>query len=75
MEVSKVHEKLAGKELFNGREAEIPGETDRPRIRAEKGQWRNKLTSRKEMLKYLQSGERYWYSDDWYGSERRKSKA
>ena len=37
--------------------------------------WRNKLQSREDMLKYLQSGERYWYSDDWYGSEKRRTPA
>ena len=37
--------------------------------------WRAKLTSRQDQLKYLKSGERYWYSDDWYGSERRRDPA
>ena len=39
------------------------------------GKWRQKLETREEKLRYLQSGERYWYSDDWYGSERRKTPA
>ena len=37
--------------------------------------WRGKLTSRDQKLKYLQTGERYWYSQDWYGSERRREPA
>ena len=37
--------------------------------------WRAKLRSRGEMLRYLRTGERYWYSGDWYGSERRRTKA
>ena len=37
--------------------------------------WRKKLRSREEMLGYLKTACRYWYSDDWYGSERRKTKA
>jgi len=41
----------------------------------ELGKWRQKLDSRDEKLKYLQSGERYWYSKDWFGSERRKNPA
>jgi len=41
----------------------------------ELGKWRQKLGSREEKLKYLRSGERYWYSRDWYGSERRKNPA
>ena len=39
------------------------------------GLWRQKLESRQDKLNYLKSGERYWYSDDWYGSERRKNPA
>ena len=41
----------------------------------EMGKWRQKLDSREEKMKYLQSGERYWYSEDWYGSEKRKNPA
>jgi hypothetical protein len=41
----------------------------------EAGRWRQKLDSRAEKLKYLQSGERYWYNKEWYGSERRKNPA
>lgn len=39
------------------------------------GKWRYKLASREEKLKYLQNGERYWYSKDWFGSEKRKTPA
>jgi hypothetical protein len=41
----------------------------------EMGRWRQKLDTRQAKLKYLQTGERYWYSDDWYGSEKRKNPA
>jgi len=41
----------------------------------EMGQWRQKLSSREEKLKYLENGERYWYGKDWYGSEKRKNPA
>jgi hypothetical protein len=41
----------------------------------ELGKWRQKLERREEKLKYLQSGERYWFGKDWYGSEKRKSPA
>jgi hypothetical protein len=41
----------------------------------EMGRWRQKLGSREEMLKYLETGERYWFSQDWYGSEKRKNPA
>jgi hypothetical protein len=39
------------------------------------GRWRQKLENRDEKLKDLKSGERYWYSDDWFGSEKRKKPA
>ncbi len=39
------------------------------------GKWRQKLDSREEKLKYLRNGERYFYSDEWFGSEKRKNPA
>jgi hypothetical protein len=39
------------------------------------GLWRQKMETREERIKYLKNGERYWYSDDWYGSEKRKNPA
>lgn len=41
----------------------------------DEGKWRTKLSGREEQLKYLKTGERYWYSDDWFGSEKRKTPA
>ncbi len=39
------------------------------------GRWRQKLESREEKLKYLETGERYWYGKEWFGSEKRKNPA
>jgi hypothetical protein len=39
------------------------------------GRWREKLSTREEKLKYLETGERYWYGKEWYGSEKRKKPA
>jgi hypothetical protein len=41
----------------------------------EVGKWRQKLENREEKIKYLKNGERYWYSTDWFGSEKRKKPA
>jgi hypothetical protein len=41
----------------------------------EAGRWRQKLASREDKIRYLKSGERYWFSDDWFGSEKRKNPA
>jgi hypothetical protein len=44
---------------------------------ADMGKWRQKLASRPEKLKYLQTGERYFYgpSGEGFGSEKRKNPA
>ena len=39
------------------------------------GQWRQKLENRADKLKYLENGERYWYGQEWFGSEKRKNPA
>ncbi len=39
------------------------------------GRWRQKLRNREEKLKYLETGERYWYGKEWFGSEKRKTPA
>jgi hypothetical protein len=59
------------------RDSSILGETYEPGKPEgeEMGKWRQKLASREEKIKYLQTGERYWYSSDWYGSEKRKKPA
>jgi hypothetical protein len=41
----------------------------------EMGKWRQKLGERAEKLKYLSTAERYWYGEDWFGSEKRKTPA
>jgi hypothetical protein len=58
-------------------EVEVLGETfEEGRPEGEDlGKWRQKLTSREERIKYLQNGERYWFSEEWFGSERRKTPA
>ena len=58
-------------------EVEVLGETfeeGKPED-IELGKWRYKLDTREEKLKYLESGERYWYGKEWYGSEKRKNPA
>lgn len=41
----------------------------------EPDKWRHKLKGRGWMMKYLTTGERYWYAEEGFGSERRKTKA
>ena len=80
----KSHEKREGTEgeyqyeekaSFDGKKLRVLGPT------FEKGQpekaenWRQKLRNREEKLDYLKTGERYWFSGDWFGSEKRKTPA
>ena len=55
-----------------------PGEIIEPEFEegkpCEPDKWRSKLPDRERRLKYLETGERYWYGES-FGSERRKSKA
>jgi len=69
MEYKVENKKAPGRE-----EVEILGATfdDGKPEGKELGQWRQKLRNRQEKLKYLQTGERYWYGKEEYGSEKRK---
>lgn len=66
---------LEEKELFSGERMKVIGPDYEPGIPEQPHQWRKKIPRRQDMLKYLQSGERYWFSKDWYGSEKRKTPA
>ena len=58
-------------------EVEVLGETfeeGKPEDN-ELGKWRQKVETRADKLKYLETGERYWYGKEWYGSEKRKNPA
>jgi hypothetical protein len=63
------------KTCFDGKKVKVLGPT------FEKGQpdqpenWRGKLKNRDDQLNYLKSGERYWFNDEWVGSEKRKTPA
>jgi hypothetical protein len=63
------------KKSWTGDEVEILGETFDEGKPDTKDDWRGKFSNREQMLKYLRTGERYWYSDEWYGSEKRKTPA
>jgi hypothetical protein len=59
------------------KEVEVLGDTYEPGQPEgeEPGRWRQKLSTREEKLKYLQTAERYWYSKESFGSEKRKKPA
>jgi len=66
---------LEEKKHFSGKTVKVIGAEYEAGFPEQPHQWRQKILGRQEMLKYLQNGERYWYSKEWYGSERRKNPA
>ncbi len=69
--------KIEKKKAPGRNEVEVLGETfEEGKPQGEDtGRWRQKLTTREERLRYLETAERYWYGKDWYGSEKRKNPA
>jgi len=69
---------MSAKKSAQGSEkGEVLGETyeeGKPESK-EAGRWRQKLSTRQEKLKYLQTAERYWYAKEGFGSEKRKTPA
>lgn len=74
-EGKEVAENLEEKTLFSGEKVKVVGAEYEKGMPEQPHQWRGKIQSRQDMLKYLQNGERYWFSKDWYGSEKRKTPA
>jgi len=75
-EEEKMEYKVEKKKAPGGEEVEVLGATfEEGKPEGEElGKWRQKLESRDEKLKYLRTGERYWYGEG-YGSEKRKQPA
>jgi hypothetical protein len=73
--VRRVAKNLEEKDLFSGEKVKVVGPEYEPGIPDGAHAWRSKIQGRAEMLKYLRSGERYWFNKDWYGSEKRKGPA
>jgi hypothetical protein len=70
-----VAKNLEEKTLFSGEKVSVVGPEYEEGTPQQPHQWRKKIQGRQEMLKYLQAGERYWFSKEWYGSEKRKNPA
>jgi len=68
-------EETIEKERFDGKTVKVLGSTFESGTPLEKEEWRTKLTGRRDEIDYLKTGLRYWYSQDWYGSEKRKKPA
>jgi hypothetical protein len=65
------------KKDYRGKTVKMLDETYEPGIPeisgcGENTGWRTVFDTREDKIKYLKSGERYWYSKEWFGSEKRK---
>ena len=60
------------KESFDGKKVKVLGATFEEGKPEGQQNWRAKLGTREERLGYLKTALRYWYSNDWFGSEKRK---
>jgi hypothetical protein len=70
-----VADQLDEKVAFDGKKVKVLGPTfdeGKPEVPII---WRQKMRNRNEMLAYLKTRERYWFNEEWFGSEKRKTKA
>ena len=67
-------EKREKKKKFDGEEVEVLGETYEEGIPEDADRWRGKMRSREEMLRYIETGLRYYYGES-YGTEKRRTPA
>ena len=63
------------KEGFDGKKVKVLGPTFEEGKSEGQQDWRIKLGTVEERLAYLKTALRYWYSSDWFGSEKRKQEA
>jgi hypothetical protein len=74
-EAFRVAEQFEEKVTFDGKKVKVLGPTFEEGKPETPINWRQKMRNRDEMLAYLKTGERYWFSEEWFGSEKRKTKA
>ncbi len=63
------------KEDFTGKKVTVLGPTYEAGKPQERDDWQSKLRTREDVVGYLRTALRYWYSKEWYGSEKRKQQA
>ena len=63
------------KEDFEGKKVKVLGPTYDAGQARRQGDWTEKLQTERRPAGYLKSALRYWYSTDWFGSEKRKQEA
>ena len=63
------------KENFEGKKVKVLGPTYEEGKPEGPADWKGELQTKEERLGYLRTALRYWYSKDWFGSEKRKIEA
>ncbi len=63
------------KEDFEGKKVKVLGPTYEAGKPEGPADWKEKLLTNRDRMAYLQTALRYWYSNDWFGSEKRKQEA
>jgi len=63
------------KKDFSGKDVDLISGSYEEGKPGEKGDWRKRFKNKEEMVQYLKTGLRYWYSKEGYGSEKRKKPA
>ena len=59
---------------MKNKKPKVLGDTSIPGKPEEPGNWMKGFGGREDILKYLKTGQRYWYSEG-FGSEKRKTPA
>lgn len=62
-------------ENFTGNKVDLLGQSAEKGMPEGRADWRQKFEDREQMIQYLKTGLRYWYSKDVFGSEKRKTPA
>lgn len=71
-----MEEKRLKRPSHTGEEVDILGPTYEEGTPEAPDRWRAKNVTREQMLKYLKTGERYWYeAEGGFGSEKRRNPA
>jgi hypothetical protein len=63
------------KEDFEGKKVKVLGATYEQGKPEGSADWKEKLQTGEQRMGYLKTALRYWYSKDWFGSEKRKQDA
>ncbi len=65
-------DKIVEKKDYSGKMVKVLDETYEPGSPSGVDNWRKKIVDRDFNMMFLKTSQRYWYSTDWYGSEKKR---